>query len=463
MQDAMPELRPSPPRRTGHERLTVTTVWPRRASIGTLCLLLCLWAQAALAGGELIFGMWAAFSGPARGLGMEYHRGLLAAFEQVNAQGGAGGWRLSLSPRDDAYDPATAMRNTIAFVEQDRVFALLGYVGTPTTARVLPLVRHYRTSSMLLLFPLTGADMLRSQANRQGVYNLRASYLEETHNLVAALYASGRRRMAVFHQADVYGRNGWDGVRRALAARGLRIVSEATYRRGAGFGQDFRREVEMIRKGRPDAVVTVGTAPACAAFVRDLRGAGYSGVAATLSFADADNIARFLLSQEKQSRRNLLSGLVFSQAVPCYEDARLPAARAYREAMSRLKATRPPQLTPDEYVPHRLSFVGFEGFLAGMALSEAVARMGDAPSRQRLREAFLSLGPVDLGLDAKVDLRSGPGQGLRRTYLTVFQDGRFKGVDCIDPKLAWRGPVPVPHLAGGDARSAAHPGQGATR
>ncbi len=403
-----------------------------RAFGAVLCLALCLWAQAAQAGGELVFGMSAAFSGPARGLGMEYHRGLMAAFEHVNAQGGAGGWRLSLALRDDAYDPASAMRNTIAFVEKDKVFALLGYVGTPTTARVLPLLKLYEDSSVLLLFPLTGADMLRSPVNEQCVCNLRASYLAETRNLVDALVAAGRRRIAVFHQADVYGRNGWDGVRRALIPHGLAPVSEATYRRGAAFEQDFRREAAIILAGRPDAVVTVGTAPACAAFVRDLRNAGYTDLAAALSFADADNLATFLRAQARVTGRDYLGGLVFSQVVPCYEDVSLPAVRAYRQAMSQLRVPRPPQQSPGEYTPHRLSFVGFEGFLAGLALAEAVARMGDVASRQGLRQAICSLDAVDLGLGEKADLRPGPQQGFRKTYLTIYRDGRFQGVRSLE-------------------------------
>lgn len=427
----MSELRTTPFRHSGPARLAAPTA-RLRALGAVLCLVLCLWAQAAQARGELVFGMSAAFSGPARGLGMEYHRGLMAAFEHVNARGGAGGWRLSLALRDDGYDPASAMRNTIAFVEQDKVFALLGYVGTPTTARVLPLLKLYEDSSVLLLFPLTGADMLRSPANEQCVCNLRASYLAETRTLVDALVAAGRRRIAVFHQADVYGRNGWDGVRRALIRHGLAPVSEATYRRGAAFDRDFRREAAIILAGRPDAVVTVGTAPACAAFVRDLRGAGYVGLAAALSFADADNLAKFLLAQARITGRDYLKGLVFSQVVPCYEDESLPAVRAYRQAMSLLRVSRPPQQSPDEYIPHRLSFVGFEGFLAGLALAEAVARMGDPPSRERLRQAFATLGEVDLGLAEKADLRPGPGQGLKGTYLTIFRDGRFRGVETLE-------------------------------
>lgn len=432
----MSELRSASFCRTGPSGLAAFCgARPPWAFAAALCLWLslslCLCPRPALAGGELVFGMSAAFSGPARGLGMEYHRGLTAAFEHVNAQGGAGGWTLKLILRDDAYDPAAAMRNTIAFVEEDKVFALLGYVGTPTTARVLPLLKHYESHSMSLLFPLTGADMLREQPYDSCVCNLRASYLAETGNLVAALVGAGRKRIAVFHQADVYGRNGWDGVRRALAARRLHMVSEATYRRGASFDQDFRRETALILAGKPDAVITVGTAPACAAFVRDLRGAGYTELVATLSFADADNLSQFLLAQARATGRDYLTGLVFSQVVPSYGDERLPAARAYRQAMARVNPQRPPQLNPDEYAPHRLSFVGFEGFLAGLALAEAVERLGPTASRERLREVLNSLRAVDLGLAEKADLRPGPGQGLKRTYLTVYRDGRFEGVDNL--------------------------------
>jgi len=396
-----------------------------------LFVCLCTPANEAQAGGELVFGMSAAFSGPARGLGMEYHRGLVAAFEHINARGGAGGWQLGMSLRDDGYGPAAALYNTFALVEKDRVFALLGYVGTPTTARVLPVLKRYESMPLSLLFPLTGAEMLREPPYDSCVFNLRASYLEETRNLVEALLKAGCRRIAVFHQADVYGRDGWDGVRRTLSAHGLVMASEATYRRGAAYTHDFRKEVGILLAGKPDAIVTVGTAPACAGFVRDLRNAGFVNLVAALSFADADNMAKFLLAQTRMAGREYLEGLVFSQVVPCYEDLSLSAVRAYRQAMEHVKATSPPQMTPEEYTPNRLSFVSFEGFLAGMALGEVVKRMADAPSPQRLQAVFAGMKSVDLGLGKKVDLRPGNSQGMQRTYLTIFKDGHFKGVDSL--------------------------------
>jgi len=397
------------------------------------CLVLALgWAAPAQAASrELVFGMSAAFSGPARGLGMEYYRGLMASFEHTNAHGGARGWRLVLSVRDDGYAPLPALSNTIGFVEQERVFALLGYVGTPTTARVLPLLKHYESERMILLFPFTGADLLRERPYDAFVFNLRASYFDETRGLMEALYAAGKRRIAVFHQGDVYGRNGWDGVRRALSAHGLSIVADATYRRGAAYTQDFRREVGLLQAARPDAIITVGTAPACAAFIRDARDAGVSAPIATLSFADADNLIKFLLAQAKVTERDYTTGLVFSQVVPSFDDPALPAARLYRQVMDQARVALPAQLMHEEYIPNSRSFVSFEGFLAGQVLAEAVRRMADAPTRARLIEMLQGMKGLDIGIGEKVSFGPGHNQGLRQTYLVVYRGGGFQNVKAL--------------------------------
>lgn len=379
-------------------------------------------------GGELIFGMSAAFSGSARGLGTEYYRGVMAGFELVNQRGGAGGWKLRLSPLDDGYDPVPAVANTIRFIEQERVFALLGYVGTPTTARVLPLLMRYESTGMSLLFPLTGANILREGQHARSVFNLRASYLDETRTLVEAFLAAGKRRIAVFHQADIYGRNGWDGVRRALRVHGMVMVGEVAYRRGATYGQDFRREVDIIASAKPDAVITAGTAPACAAFVRDARNAGFTAPIATLSFADADNLVQYLQAQSRISGQDYVQGLVFSQVVPNYEDTALPGVRQYRQAMEGAPMQLPQGLRREEYLPQRYGFVSFEGFLASQVLAEAVRRMADAPSRHRLREVLEGMGGLDLGIGEPVAFGPRRGQGLGQTYLTVYRAGRFQSV-----------------------------------
>jgi ABC-type branched-subunit amino acid transport system substrate-binding protein len=321
-------------------------------------------------------------------------------------------------------------------VEDQQVFALLGYVGTPTAARVLPLLKRYQNTGVVLLFPLTGADLLREPPYSNFVLNLRASYFDETRALVEALLASGRRRIAVFYQADIYGRNGWDGVRRTLRQHNLSIVSEASYKRGVSYAQDFRREAGLISAAIPDAIVTVGTAPACAAFVRDARNSGYTGIIAALSFGDADNLVKFLHAQFRVSGRDYTRDLVFSQVVPSYEDLSLPAVRLYRQVMDKARLGKVAAMLREEYLPHRYSFVSFEGFLASQVLARALARIPGAPTRQGLQEELSRMRGLDIGIGEAVDFAPGSNQGLRRTYLTVYQNGHFEGVATLVPVRA---------------------------
>lgn len=174
-------------------------------------LLYALLLPASAAGEDIVIGMSAAFRGPSRGLGIELYRGSMAYFEEVNRNGGVHGRRLVLKAYDDGYNPLPAIANTVRLLERDNAFVLFDYVGTPTVTRVLPLLKIHEGESAFLFCPFTGAEPLRRPPYDQYVFNLRASYYEETAGLVDHFIAVGRKRIAVFYQIDAYGRNGWGG------------------------------------------------------------------------------------------------------------------------------------------------------------------------------------------------------------------------------------------------------------
>jgi len=368
--------------------------------------------------------MSAAFTGATGELGIEFYRGFMAYIDRFNAEGGANGWTIRVEPANDGYNPAPCFRNTLKFIEDDDVFALFSYVGTPTTTHILPLLQKYQDKRIYLLFPFSGAMPLRTEPFGKYVYNLRASYFQETAGLVDNMIRAGRERIAVFYQSDAYGRTGWDGVYRALKRHGLSLVSEAAYRRGASYEQDFSREVRHIMAGAPEAVIVVGTYASQAAFVRDMRNAGYDVPVAGLSFADSDKMLELLLLQERQDGRNYTEGLINSQVVPSYEDTSLPGVRFYRELMDAYSSV--PALSEEGYRPRRFSFVSFEGFLNGVLLGEMVRRMADNPARERIPEALESIHDFDLGIGVPVNFGRGDHQGLDVVYYTTVIDGRFQ-------------------------------------
>jgi ABC-type branched-subunit amino acid transport system substrate-binding protein len=388
-----------------------------------LCALLA--ATSLRAADELIVGVSAAFKGPSAELGTELYRGSMACFEEVNRAGGVCGRQIVVKAYDDSYDPIPAVANTVRLIEKDDAFVLFGYVGTPTLTRVLPLLKRYEARSTYMFCPFTGAEPQRRPPYDELVFNLRASYREETAGLVNSFVRVGRKKIACFYQIDAYGRCGWEGMRDALKEHGLRMTGEATYKRGAPFADSMKAQVHILRQGKPDAVVCVGAYAACAAFIRDARDAGWDVPIANVSFVGSESLLTLLVEAGRQSGKDYTAGLINSQVVPSYHDTDLPAVRRYRELMDRHKPMPPEGLRPEGYKPLPYSFVSFEGYLNAALLVEVLKKMGDRPERSRFREAMESLDGVDLGLGEPVSFGPKKHQGSSRVYYTVVEDGRF--------------------------------------
>ena len=377
---------------------------------------------------EILLGMSAAFSGPSRGLGIELHRGASAYFEHVNRQGGVAGRRIRIRTYDDGYQPDPAVNNTMTLMLDDRVFLLFGYVGTPTVTRVLPMLKKFQDRVTYLFFPFTGAAPQREPPYGDFAFNLRASYAQETAGLVDNFVAVGKKRIAVFYQADAYGRSGWSGVRAALRRHGATIAGEATYKRGTQFTNIMRAQVEILKKANPDAVICIGSYAACAAFARDAVDLGLEVPMANLSFVGSENLLKLLLEAHEDAEPYTRL-LVNSQVVPSYEDITIPAVREYRDLMSRYDPQAPEELVKEPYSPFPHSFVSLEGFLDAKLMVEVLRRLGGNPSRTGLEQAVFSIKDFDLGIGEQVSFGPDRRQGLQRVYYTMVEDGRFVTLD----------------------------------
>src|SRR4029453_2309486 len=151
----------------------------------------------------------------------------------------------SLLTLDDSYEPEQTIEATKKLIEQEEVFMLFGYVGTPTSTAAVPLAKQ---AQVPFFAPFTGAEFLRTPV-RGNVYNVRASYFQETeaqvHQLVDVL---GKKNLAVFYQNDSYGRAGLGGVQKALRQRGLDVTATGTYQRNT---LEVHAALEAIQKVTP--------------------------------------------------------------------------------------------------------------------------------------------------------------------------------------------------------------------
>ena len=383
---------------------------------------------------RIVLGVSAAFSGPSRALGTELYRGSMAYFTHLNENGGVNGRRIVMKLLDDGYQPDPCVANTIELMQDESVFLLYNYVGTPTVTRALPVLKKFRDQQVYLFFPFTGAEPQREPPYGEFAFNLRASYRQETAGLVDNFLSVGRRRVAVFYQNDAYGRSGWAGVREALAAHGETMVGEATYKRGTQFGTSMRGAVEILQARSPDAVICIGAYQACAAFARDAEVLGLHIPVANVSFVGSENLLG-LMRDNHPDPDSHTRWLVNSQVVPSYEDTSLPAVREYHDLMERHDPPPPSadqvdriaEGEPYESVPR--SFVSLEGFVNAKMITEIIRRMGDRPERSGIAEAVFQVRNYDLGVGERV--RYGPDrrQGLQRVYYTVPEGDRFVPLD----------------------------------
>jgi len=348
---------------------------------------------------EILVGTSLPLTGHASYLGVGIVTGMNAYFNHVNSQGGIHGRKIKCVAYDDDYNPPLMISNVNRLIDKDRVFALIGLVGTPTT---LTIVEQCEKQKIPLLFPFTGAIELR-QPIRNYVLNLRPSYWDEGAAAVDYFIKLGKRRIAVFYQNDAYGLNGRDGVERRLIKYDLALAAEASYIRGVS---DVVNQVQEIKKSNPDVVVMIGTADPCSAFILEAVRQGMKDVLfSNVSFVGAHELAKRLPD---------CKAMVFvTQVLPSISDTSLPAVKEYRQLMQ----TFFPTTVPDQ--------VSLEGFFNAKLFVEALKRNKASPERELLIRTIEDMREFDIGIGEKVNFSRIDHQGLDKVYITRIEDGKI--------------------------------------
>ena len=346
----------------------------------------------------LLLGQSAATSGPAAQLGIQMHHGVKLFFDRFNAQGGLGGRTVELRLLDDGYEPDRCKANTEKLIRDD-AFALLGYVGTPTSLAALPLVNQARIP---FFGPFTGAQALRDPLSKW-VFHVRASYFDETALIVRQLTELALKRIAVFRQNDSYGQAGLDGVVRALTAQGLEPVAVGTVERNS---VDVAAAVKTIVAAQPNAVVQISAYKSCAAFVREARKAGYGGTFYNVSFVGSQALADELGAEGR--------GVMISQVMPHPTTTTTGLTREYLDAVKAGGGSVP-------------NYSSLEGYVAAKVFTEGLRRAGGKTlTRDAVVTALESLQRFDLG---GFNVNFGPRSHAGSTFveLTVLTgDGRVR-------------------------------------
>lgn len=382
------------------------TKWTRAAAAVASLVVLSVAAASAedgVTGDAITFGQPAVLSGPAAALGQGMKAGLNAAFEEINKKGGVHGRKLKLISADDGYEPEKSIVATKKLIEEDKVFALIGPVGTPTSAATQPIAM---AAKVPFIGAFTGAGFLRD-AKLDNVINIRASYDAETEAWVRHLTEDLKiKKIAIFYQDDAFGRAGLSGFKKAMEKRSLPIVAEGTYERNT---VAVKTALLNIKKEEPEAVVMVGAYKPSAEFIKLSRKVGFDPVFVNISFVGASALAKELGEDGK--------GVIVSQVVPFPWDASIKVIADYQAAIKAADGKAEPE------------FVSLEGYLVGRLTIAALDKAGANPTRAGLLKVIKDTGKFDFG-GLTMTFGANDNEGLDQVFMTMIEaSGKFKAIE----------------------------------
>jgi branched-chain amino acid transport system substrate-binding protein len=346
-------------------------------------------------------GMSTALSGPASGLGQGMRAGVEAYFKLVNASGGVHGRALELVALDDQYEPSKAAPNVRRLIDEEHVLAIVGNVGTPTAVVTVPIVNEKKVP---FFGAFTGAGVLRKTPPDRYVFNVRASYADETAEMIRGLLLDRKlkpQELGFFTQDDAYGDAGYQGALKALSAHGFKAPESLPLGRYPRNTLDVEDGLARLLDPRVKlrAVIVVGAYKPAAKFIRLAKRYGMRALFANVSFVGSAE----LLSELGPDAE----GVVITQVVPHWS-GELPVLKEYRA--SGLAG----------------NFVSLEGFLVGRAFAEVLRAAGPEPTSEAFVRAAESGAELDLGLNSRLSL-SPTRHGLSSSvWPTVIKNGAFQ-------------------------------------
>ncbi len=350
---------------------------------------------------SISIGMSNSLSGPSSALGTGMKQGVEAYFAKINKAGGIHGRTLKLNSLDDQYEPVKAVENTEKLIAE-KVFALLGYVGTPTSQAVSPLINKH---NIPYVAPFTGAESIRNPVNKN-IFNVRASYFDETEALVEQFNKElGFKKIGIFIQDDGYGAAGEAGVMKALRKRSLTLSGKGVYKRNT---VEIDAGLEELKKAAPEAVIMVGTYKACAAFVKKAKASGLKSLFANVSFVGT---AAYI-----QEGGSDVEGTIISQVFPSPSNGSENLVKEYQADMTAAGFKN-------------FEYTSIEGYTGAKVFVEALKAAGKDLTRDSVRLKLESLS-IDLG-GFPVRFSSTSHSGSNTVYMTVVKNGKAEQVASL--------------------------------
>jgi branched-chain amino acid transport system substrate-binding protein len=206
-------------------------------------------AQQGVSKTEITLGSIQDLSGPIAGFGKQARLGMLLRVDEINEQGGINGRKLKIIVEDSAYDPKKAVLAAQKLVNQDKIFMMVGHIGTAQNLAAMPVQFD---KNVINFFPITAAREMYEPFHKLK-YSFAATYFDQIRNAAPKLAKEKNvKKVCTMYQDDEFGLEVMRGGEAGLKTIGMEFAEKTSYKRGA---TDFSSQVAKMKASGCEMVV----------------------------------------------------------------------------------------------------------------------------------------------------------------------------------------------------------------
>ena len=360
-------------------------------------------AQQGVGKDTLTLGSIQDLSGPLAGFGKQVRMGLLLAADEINEQGGINGRKVEMKVEDSGYDPKRAVLAAQKLVNQDKIFAMIGHIGTAQNLAAMPV---QFSKNVINFFPVTAAREMYEPLHPLK-YAFAATYYDQmrlaTPKLVKERNVS---KVCTIYQDDEFGLEVFRGAEAGLKSIGMDFTEKTTYKRGA---TEFSSQVARMKSAGCEMVVLGTIIRETVGAIGESRKTGFNPVFLGSSAAYTDLIHKL--------GGPAMNGLY----------ATMTAQHPYLD-----EASQPIRFWANKYKtkfnedPTVFSVYGYQ---AMMHFASAASKAGNNLTTESFIKAMDSMSiPSDIFGSPAMTFSSKKRLGNETSRLSQIQDGRWKVV-----------------------------------
>lgn len=362
-----------------------------------------VWAQTpqGVTDNEIVIGTHLDLSGPIAFWGVPQRNGHLMAVEEINAAGGIHGRKIRLVIEDNGYDMKKGVLASQKLIQQDKVFALVGVLGTPISIATMPLAID---AGVPWMYPGSPARAMWDPYHKLK-FSLAHPY-DESIKAGVRWFAGKKKRVAIIYQDDEYGKDIRDAVAAQLKASGMELASEASYKRG---DTAFSSQVARVRQANPDLLVLGTVVRETVGVAAEAQKVGWK--IDILTPAAACNQAVPDLGKDATEGLYILC-----QYVPLYYEDESPAVKDWMTRYEKRFSAKPDVSAGITYDMYKLMAIAFERAGRDITIDKFIKATETIKNWQNI------FGSPPLSFGPKPEERV----GTRTVVLTQIQGGKFK-------------------------------------